>query len=83
MPAFKGVVGKSIILEESKTVEKPALPKKKKVQEEVKQPLPKEKKITTAQYMEQDVDMEQCDKEEDKQGVMTLTDEEQATLLLR
>jgi hypothetical protein len=33
--------------------------------------------------MEQDVDMEQCNKEEDKQGVMTLTDEEQVTLLLR
>ena len=58
VPAYKGVVGKSIILEESKTVEKPAPLKKKKVQEEVKQPSLKENKITVAQYIEQDVDME-------------------------
>jgi len=31
VPAYKGVVGKGAIFEESKIVEKPALPKKKKV----------------------------------------------------
>jgi hypothetical protein len=52
------------------------------VEEEKKVPLgtnvpPQTKTLTTAQYMVQDVVMEQCDSgKESKQGVMVLTEEE-------
>jgi len=71
--AFKGVIGRSDILSEEKTIEQPA-PKKQRVVEEEKVP-PQTKTLTTAQYLELDVVMKQCDSgKSSKQGDMVLTE---------
>ncbi|MFM7728421.1 MAG: hypothetical protein ACKO7B_17115 [Flavobacteriales bacterium] len=52
-------------------------PKKHKIVEEEKKVLPHTKTMTTAQYMEHDVVMKECDSgKESKQGAMVLTEEE-------
>jgi len=78
--AFKGVIGKSIILNEEKTIQQPAPKKQRPVEEEKVPP----QLMTAAQYLDLDVVMSECDSgKSSKKGQMVLTEEEQVRLLLK